>query len=132
MRLEDDGIGLHHHQYIHGEASMRYESFETIFPSFINILLAVPWWECYALIQPSTQSYHGMCTSLQFEAHPTDILCRYLDLVLPGEYGTAKSPLFCFRPSFWRNMFLSDPREPILSDLNETQDFENPDGTLLY
>ena len=36
-------------------------------------------------------------------------VCRYLDAVMPGEYGTAKSPTFCFRPCYWKSL-LRTPR----------------------
>ena len=32
------------------------------------------------------------------------LLAIYLDAVFPGEYGQRRSPLFCFKSSFWRNI----------------------------
>lgn len=29
------------------------------------------------------------------------LLAYYLDSVIPSEHGIKKSPLFCFKPSFW-------------------------------
>ena len=63
------------------------------------------------------QCYHGMMS--YSPPHPHSLISlflssvlycfltidRYLDEVMPGEYGTAKSPIFCFRPCYWRSLF---------------------------
>ena len=42
------------------------------------------------------------------------LLAIYLDAVFPGEYGQRRSPLFCFKPSFWRGVSLPNKRQPTL------------------
>ena len=42
------------------------------------------------------------------------LLAIYLDSLFPGEYGQRRSPLFCFKPSFWRGVSNQSKRPPAL------------------
>jgi len=42
------------------------------------------------------------------------LLAIYLDSLFPGEYGQRRTPLFCFKPSFWRSVSNQTKRAPSL------------------
>lgn len=52
-------------------------------------------------------------------------LAIYLDNVIPGEFGRAKSPFFCFMPSYWSGIRNGDRIKPDIQNLNmSSDDFE--------
>lgn len=79
---------------------------------------------CLGTVIYAVLSWYSFLSLFYYFCFCSLALKRYLDCVMPGEYGTAKSPFFCFKKNYWKSLF-KHPRGQHAMDDNDDKEIES-------